>query len=156
MGTFAWNVAWNVPLVSLIFLKRAPVFPILLFSSISLHWSLRKAFLSLLAILWNSAFNGYIFHFLLCFLPFFFFFTAICKASSDNDFAFFVFLFLGDGSFKYDLNQIPYDYTVEVTNGFNGLDLIDRMPWELWMEICNLIQEVEIKTIPKKEPTIDL
>jgi len=57
---------WNVPLVSLIFLKRPLVFPILLFSSISLHWSLRKAFLSLLAILWNSAFNGYIFLFLLC------------------------------------------------------------------------------------------
>ena len=49
--------AWNVPLVSLIFLKRPLVFPILLFSSISLHWSLRKAFLSLLAILWNSAFH---------------------------------------------------------------------------------------------------
>ena len=47
--------AWNIPLVSLIFLKRSLVFPILLFSSISLHWSLRKAFLSLLAILWNSA-----------------------------------------------------------------------------------------------------
>ena len=49
--------AWNVPLVSLIFLKRSLVFPILFFSSISLHWSLRKAFLSLLAILWNSAFR---------------------------------------------------------------------------------------------------
>ena len=49
--------AWNIPLVSLIFLKRALVFPIQLFSSISLHWSLRKAFLSLLAILWNSAFK---------------------------------------------------------------------------------------------------
>ena len=49
--------AWNVPLVSLIFLKRSLVFPILFFSSISLHWSLRKAFLSLLAILWNSAFE---------------------------------------------------------------------------------------------------
>ena len=49
--------AWNVALVSLIFLKRSLVFPILLFSSISLHWSLRKAFLSLLAILWNSAFK---------------------------------------------------------------------------------------------------
>ena len=48
---------WNVPLVSLIFLKRSLVFPILLFSSVSLHWSLRKAFLSLLAILWNSAFK---------------------------------------------------------------------------------------------------
>ena len=49
--------AWNAPLVSLIFLKRSLVFPILLFSSISLHWSLRKAFLSLLGILWNSAFR---------------------------------------------------------------------------------------------------
>ena len=49
--------AWNVPLVSLIFLKRSLVFPMLLFSSLSLHWSLRKAFLSLLAILWNSAFR---------------------------------------------------------------------------------------------------
>ena len=49
--------AWNIPLVSLIFLKRSLVFPILLVSSISLHWSLRKAFLSLLAILWNSAFK---------------------------------------------------------------------------------------------------
>ena len=48
---------WNVPLISLIFLKRSLVFPNLLFSSISLHWSLRKAFLSLLAILWNSAFK---------------------------------------------------------------------------------------------------
>ena len=56
--------AWNVPLVSLIFLKRSLVFPILLFSSISLHWSLRKVFLSLFAILWNFAFNGFIFPFL--------------------------------------------------------------------------------------------
>ena len=50
--------AWNVPLVSLIFLKRSLVFPILLFSSISFHWSRRNAFLSLLAFLWNSAFRG--------------------------------------------------------------------------------------------------
>ena len=50
--------AWNVPLICLIFLKRSLVFPILLFSSISLHWSLRKAFLYLLAILWNSAFKS--------------------------------------------------------------------------------------------------
>ena len=57
--------AWNVPLVSLIFLKRSPVFPILLFSSISLHWSLRKAFLYLLALLWNSAFK-WVYPFLLC------------------------------------------------------------------------------------------
>ena len=64
--------ASNVPLVSLIFLKRCLVFPILLFSSISLHWSLRKAFLSLLAILWNSASDGYVFPFLFCFWLLFF------------------------------------------------------------------------------------
>ena len=58
--------AWNVPLVSLIFLKRPLVFPILLFSCISLNWSLRKAFLSLLAILWNSAFRWVYLSFLLC------------------------------------------------------------------------------------------
>ena len=64
--------AWNVPLVSLIFLKRSLVFPIL-FSSISLHWSLRKAFfLSSLAVLWNLHSNGNIFPFLLCFLLLFF------------------------------------------------------------------------------------
>ena len=50
----------------------------------------------------------------------------------------------------YDLNQIPYDYTVEVRNRFKGLDLIDRVPDELWMEVCNILQEVVIKTIPKR------
>ena len=53
--------------------------------------------------------------------------------------------------FRYDLNQIPYNYTVEVTNRFKGLDLIDRVPEELWTEVCNIIQEVVIKTIPKKK-----
>ena len=53
--------------------------------------------------------------------------------------------------FKYDLNQIPYDYTVEVTNRFKGLDLIDRVPDELWMEVCNIVQETGIKSIPKKK-----
>ena len=52
---------------------------------------------------------------------------------------------------RYDLNQIPYDYTVEVTNRFKGLDLIDRVPQELWMEVHDIIQEAEIKTIPKKK-----
>ena len=52
--------------------------------------------------------------------------------------------------FRYDLNQTPYDYTVEVTNRFKGLDLIDRAPEELWMEVHNLVQETVIKTIPKK------
>ena len=53
--------------------------------------------------------------------------------------------------FKYDLNQIPYDYTVEVTNRFKGLYLIDRVPEELWMEVHNNVQEATIKTIPKKK-----
>ena len=52
--------------------------------------------------------------------------------------------------FRYDLNQIPYDYTVEVTNRFKGLDLIDRVPKELWIEVRDIEQEAVIKTIPKK------
>ena len=51
---------------------------------------------------------------------------------------------------RYDLNQIPYDYTMEVTNRFKGLDLIDRVPEELWTEIHNVVQEAVIKTIAKK------
>ena len=51
----------------------------------------------------------------------------------------------------YDLNQIPYDYTVEVRNRFKGLDLIDRVPKALWMEVCDFVQEAVIKTIPKKK-----
>ena len=50
--------------------------------------------------------------------------------------------------FRYDLNQIPYDYTVEVRNRFKGLDLIDRVPDELWTELCDIVQESGIKTIP--------
>ena len=50
-----------------------------------------------------------------------------------------------------DLNQMPYNYTVEVTNRFKGLDLIDRVPEELWMEVCNIAREAVIKTIPKKK-----
>ena len=53
--------------------------------------------------------------------------------------------------FRYDLNQIPDDYTVKVTNGFKELDLIDRVPEELWMEVCDIVQEAVIKTIPKKK-----
>ena len=53
--------------------------------------------------------------------------------------------------FRYDLNQILYNYTEEVTNRFKGLDLIDRMPEELWMEVHKTVQEVMIKTIPKKK-----
>ena len=51
----------------------------------------------------------------------------------------------------YHLQQIPYDYPVEVTNRFKGLDLIDRVPEELWMEVHNIVQEAVIKTIPKKK-----
>ena len=52
---------------------------------------------------------------------------------------------------RYDLNQIPYDYTVEVTKRFKGLDLIDRIPEELWTEVHDIVQETGIKTIPKKK-----
>ena len=48
----------------------------------------------------------------------------------------------------YDLNQIPYNYTLEVGNRFKGLDLIDRVPEELWMEVCDIVQEAGIKIIP--------
>ena len=54
-------------------------------------------------------------------------------------------------TFRYDLNQIPNDYTVEVRNRLKGLDLIDRVPDELWTEVCDIAQETEIKTIPKKK-----
>ena len=53
--------------------------------------------------------------------------------------------------FRYGLNQIPYDYTVEVTDKFKELDLIDRVPEELWTEVCDIVQEAVIKTIPKKK-----
>ena len=53
--------------------------------------------------------------------------------------------------FRYNLNQIPYDYTVEVRNRFKGLDLIDRAPDELWTEVCDIVQETEINTIPMEK-----
>ena len=53
--------------------------------------------------------------------------------------------------FRYDLNQILYDYTVEVRNSFNGLDLIDRVPDELWTEVHDIVQETGIKTIPMEK-----
>ena len=53
--------------------------------------------------------------------------------------------------FRYDLNQIPYDYTVEARNRFKGLDLIDRVPDELWTEVPDIVQEAVIKTISKKK-----
>ena len=53
--------------------------------------------------------------------------------------------------FRYYLNQIPYNYTVEVRNRFKGLDLTDRVPEELWTEVCNIVQEAVIKTMPRKK-----
>ena len=53
--------------------------------------------------------------------------------------------------FRYDLNQIPYDYTVEVRNRFKGLDLIDRVPDKLWTEVCDIAEETGIKTIPMEK-----
>ena len=113
--------AWDVPL-SLIFLKRYLLFPILLFSSISLHWSLRKAFLSLLAILWNSAFKWVY----LSFSPLPFtslIFTVICKAFSDNHFAFLHFFSVG-------MVLITAACTVSQTSihSFSGT-LSDLIPW---------------------------
>ena len=52
---------------------------------------------------------------------------------------------------RYDLNQIPYDYSVEVRNRFMGLDMTDRVPEEVWMEVQDTVQETGIKTIPKKK-----
>ena len=54
-------------------------------------------------------------------------------------------------SLRYDLNQIPYDYTVEVTNRFRELDMIDRVPEGLWTEVCNIVEEAVNKTISKKK-----
>ena len=83
---------WNITLVSLIYFKRSQVFPILLLSSISLHCSLKKASLSRLPILWNSALN--LVYLCLSLLPFTSLFSAICHASSYNNFAFLHFFFL--------------------------------------------------------------
>ena len=106
---------WSVPLVSLIFLKRSLVFLILLFSSIYLHWSLKKASLSLLAILWNSAFEWEY----LSFSPLLFaslLFTAICKASSDSHFAILHFFFLS-------MVLIPVSRTVSVYSSSGTLSI---------------------------------
>ena len=53
--------------------------------------------------------------------------------------------------FRYDLNQIPYDYTVEMTNRFKELDLLERVPKELWIDVCDIVQEAGMKTIPKEK-----
>ena len=113
--------AWNVPLVSLVSLKQSLVFPNLLFSSISLHWS-PKAFLSLLATLWNSAFKWVC----LSFSPLplaSLLFSAICKASSDNHFAFLHFFFLG-----IVLITAPWTMSQTSVHSFSGT-LSDLIPW---------------------------
>ena len=106
----------------LIFLKRSLVFLILLFSSISLHWSLKKAFLSLLAVLWNSAFRWVY----LSFSPLplaSLLFSAICKAFSDNHFAFLHFFFLG-------MVLITASYTVSWTSIHSSSGILsDLIPW---------------------------
>ena len=110
MPIYGWNVT---PLVSVIFLKRSIVFPILLFFSISLHWSLRKA-LSPVAILWNSAFKWVYLSFSP--LPFaFLLFIPVCKASSDNHFVFLHFFFLGlvSISASYTMSEI----SVHISSG---------------------------------------
>ena len=119
--------AWNVPLVCLIFLMRSLVFPILLFYSISLHWPLSKTFLSLLAILWNFAFRWVY----LSFSPLplaSLLFLAICKASSDNHFAFLHFFFLG-------MVLITASCTMSWTSvhSYSGLCLSDIIPWILFV-----------------------
>ena len=115
--------AWIFPLVSQIFLKRFLVFPILLFSSIYLHWSPRKAFLSLLSILWNSPFKWVN----LSFSPLLFaslLFTTICLASSDNHFACLHFFFFGDldPCLMYNvMNLHPWFFTYSIRS--NPLNL---------------------------------
>ena len=114
--------AWNVPLVTLIFLKRSLVFAILLFSFISFHWSLRKAFSSLLDILWISAFRCLY----LSFSPLPFtslLFTAICKASSGNHCAFLHFFFLG-------MVLITASSTMSRTSVYSSSGTLpDLIPW---------------------------
>ena len=107
----------------LIFLKRALVFPILLFSFISLHWLLRKSFLSHLAILWNSAFEWVY----LSFSPLPFpslLFIAVSKASSDNHFAFFIFFPWG-----WSWSLPPVQYHEPLSIDLQALCLSDLIPW---------------------------
>ena len=92
LSFFVPRFAWNVPLVSLVFLKQSLVFPILLFFSVSLHWPLRKAFYLFLLFIGTLHLDGYIFPFFLCLLLLC---SAVCKASADNHFAFLQVLFLG-------------------------------------------------------------
>ena len=115
--------AWNVPLVSLIFSKRSIVFPILLFSSISLPWSLRKAFLSLLAILWHSSFKWIYLSF--SSLPFIsLLFRVICETSSDSHFAFLHFFSWG---WSWSLHSVQCHEPLSIV--LQALCLSDPIPW---------------------------
>ena len=143
--------AWQVPLKSPLFLKRPLVFTILLFSSIYLHWSLRKAFLSLLAILWNSAFRWLYLSFSplpLASLPF----SAICKACLDDHFAFLHFFFWGmvliTASCKKSRTSV---HSMDLTEPEDITKRTLEYPEELWVELYNIVQELVIKTIPKKK-----
>ena len=122
LSFIAPGLTWNVPLVSLIFLKRSLVFPTLLLSSVSFPWSLRKAFSSLLAGPWNSAFRGVY----LCVSPLplaSLLFSAFCEASWGNHFAFFHFFFLG-------MVLITASCTMSQTSVHSSSDtLSDLIPW---------------------------
>ena len=120
--------AWNVPLVSLIFLKRSLDFTFLLFSTTSLHWSLRKALFSLLAILWNSAFRWVY----LSFSPLplaSLLFSAIYKASSDSHFAFLHFFFLGMVLIIRDISSFGM-------RGHTSLDILTGYLYSLKSTYC--------------------
>jgi len=158
----------------LIFLKRSLVFPILLFSSISLHWLLKKAFLSLLAILWNSAFRcGY-----LSFAPLLFtslLFTAICKASPDSHFAFLVPinywlllttpLTIGPHNYSTSLatpkilsslwKLQQYPRLTHWTSENHSLCLKDRLLWLVRLRSCPFLHRVWELSPPKTgRPTV--
>jgi len=141
--------AWNVPLVSLIFLKRSLVFPILLFSSISLHWSLRKAFLSLLAILWNSAFKWVyliLFSLAFSFSSFFSYLSGILR----QHFAFLNFFFLGIAIPFSRRSSWPRDWTqVSYTAGrfftiWGTREALEISWWDLtnaFLDVCYSVYE---------------
>ena len=114
--------AWHVPFVSLNFMKRSLVFPILLFSSMFLHWSLRKDSLSLLAILWNSAFSWE--YLSLSTFPFaYLLFSVICKASSDNYFTFLYFFIFGMVLVSYSCKTSIHSSSGTVSAPSNPLNI---------------------------------
>ena len=138
-----FHFAWNAPLVSLILLRRSLVFPILLFFSISLHWSLRKASLPLLAILWNTAFRWvYVFFSPLPLASLLF--TAICKASSDSHFAFLHF------SWGWSWSPSPVQCHKPLSIVLQTLCLSDLIPWiyssSLLYNMRDLIEVIEWPT----------